>query len=146
MYLSITASPGVRGFTITAGDRILAVHLYAKSAYMAVVGRGWERVVDDEQLKKAAWLLSRLMDRVGRETKSRYYTYTGPLEVRINGLWYKPYISPTSTAEVVIRGRAARVSAGDWKKKFAAGLDVEAVLKKWVKVLQGDEETRLVDE
>ncbi|MEZ0318383.1 MAG: hypothetical protein ABWK05_00090 [Pyrobaculum sp.] len=146
MYLSVTASPGVRGFTITAVDKILAVHLYAKSSYMALVARGSEYLIYDDQLKKTAWLLSRLMDRIGKETKSRYYTYTGPLEVRTSGLWYKPYISPTSTAEVVIRGRWAKVSAGDWKKKFAAGLDVEAVLKEWIRKLQEDEETRLVDQ
>jgi hypothetical protein len=112
--LSVTASPGVRAITLTLHDKILAVHLYANTAYMAVVGRGVECLINDEELKNAARLLSRLMDRLGAAVKSRYYTYTGPIEVVGNEVRYRPYVTPTSTAEIVLRGGTARVAAGTW--------------------------------
>jgi len=136
VYLSITASPGVRGITITRGDRILVVHLYAKSVYMAVVSRGCERVLADEELKRAAWLLTRLMDRVGRLVKSRYYTYTGPLEVREGEVVFRPYVAPTSAVEVVLRGGKAAVFAGEWRRRFRTGVDVAAALKRGLELLR----------
>ncbi len=136
MLLSVTASPGVRALTLTFNDRILAVHLYAKTAYMAAVARGVECIIDDEELKHAAWLLTRLMDRLGAAVRSRYYTYTGPLETLDRAVRYRPYVSPTSTAEVVLSGGTARVIAGDYRKKFRTKIDVAGVLKRYLKYLE----------
>jgi hypothetical protein len=138
VLLSVTASPGVRALTLTFNDRILAVHLYAKTAYMAAVARGMERVINDEELKHAAWLLTRLMDRLGAAVRSRYYTYTGPVEVLDNAVRYRPYVSPTSTAEVVLSGGTARVVAGDYRRKFRTGVDVAGVLRRYLDYLQND--------
>ncbi|AAL64996.1 hypothetical protein PAE3550 [Pyrobaculum aerophilum str. IM2] len=134
--LSITSSPGVRAITITAGDRILASHLYAKSSYAAVVTRERECVITSEELKKATWLLSRLMDRVGSAVKSRYYTYTGPLEISTEGVIFKPYVTPTSTAEIIFTGKFARVKAGDFKKKYRTSIEIGEVLRRHVQLLE----------
>lgn len=136
VLLSVTASPGVRGISITAEGKILVSHLYAKSAYAAVLTRGVECLVDGEDLKKATWLLTRLMDRVGALVKSRYYTYTGILEVANDAVIYKPYVSPTSTVEVVLSGKSARVKAGDLRKRYSTSIDVGAVLKKYLTRLE----------
>jgi hypothetical protein len=152
--LSVTASPGVRAITLTLHDKILTVYLYANTAYMAVVGRGVECLINDEELKNAARLLSRLMDRLGAAVKSRYYTYTGPIEVAGDEVRYRPYVSPTSTAEIVLRGGTARVVAGDYKRKFRTRLDVAGVLKRYIEylkkcnnphLLSAGDETRLGD-
>lgn len=134
--LSVTASPGVRAITLTLHDKILAVHLYANTAYMAVVGRGVECLINDEELKNAARLLSRLMDRLGAAVKSRYYTYSGPVEVVGDGVRYRPYVTPTSTAEIVLSGGTARVVAGDYRKKFRTRHDVAGVLKRYIEYLE----------
>lgn len=136
MLLSVTASPGVRALTLTFNDRILAVHLYAKTAYMAAVARGVECTINDGELKHAAWLLTRLMDRLGAAVRSRYYTYTGPLEALDHAVRYRPYVSPTSTAEVVLSGGTARVIAGDYRKKYRTKIDVAGVLKRYLKYLE----------
>jgi len=136
VLLSVTASPGVRALTLTFNDRILAVHLYAKTAYMAAVARGVECIINDEELKHAAWLLTRLMDRLGAAVRSRYYTYTGPVEALDHAVRYRPYVSPTSTAEVVLSGGTARVMAGDYRKKFRTKIDVAGVLKRYLKYLE----------
>jgi hypothetical protein len=136
VLLSITASPGVRSITITSGDRVLALHMYARSTYGAVVARGRECLVGGEDLRRAAWLLTRLMDRVGELLKSRYYTYTGPLEVVGDRVVYRPYVSPTSTAEVVLSGKTARVASGEFRRRFSTSLDVGAVLRRYLELLE----------
>jgi hypothetical protein len=136
VLLSITASPGVRSITITSGDRALALHMYANCTYGAVVSRGRECLIGGEDLKKAAWLLTRLMDKVGKLLKSRYYTYTGPLEVVGDRVVYKPYVSPTSIAEIVLSEKTARVSSGEFRRKFKTSLDVGAVLRKYLELLE----------
>lgn len=103
---------------------------------MAVVGRGVECLINDEELKNAARLLSRLMDRLGAAVKSRYYTYTGPIELVGDGVRHRPYVTPTSTAEIVLSGGAARVVAGDYRKKFRTRLDVAGVLKRYIEYLE----------
>ncbi|WP_148682344.1 hypothetical protein [Pyrobaculum neutrophilum] len=147
ILLSITASPGVRAVTVTLGDRALAVHLYAKTAYIAAVARGVECRFEDGDLKRAAWLLAKLMDRVGRALKSRYYTYTGPLEVVEEAVRYRPYVSPTSTVEITLSGGRAAVVGGEFRRRFRTDVDVGGVLKKYIELLascRGDE-TRLGD-
>ncbi|ABL88106.1 conserved hypothetical protein [Pyrobaculum islandicum DSM 4184] len=136
LLLSITASPGVKALTITAGDKALAVHMYAKSSYVAVVTRNTECKIDDETLRKVAWLLVKLMDRVGKAVKSRYYTYTGPLEIKGDVIKYTPYISPTSTAEIVMSGGRAIVIVGEFRKKYRTGVEVAEILKKYIEYLE----------
>lgn len=136
VLLSITASPGVRSITITWGDRILALHMYARSTYGAVVARGRECLVAGEDLRRAAWLLTRLMDRVSELLKSRYYTYTGPLEVAEDRVVYRPYVSPTSTAEIVLSGRLAMAVSGEFRRRFSTSLEVGAVLRRYLEVLE----------
>lgn len=103
---------------------------------MAVVGRGVECLINDEELKNTARLLSRLMDRLGAVIKSRYYTYTGPVEVVGDEVRYRPYVTPTSTAEIVISGGTARVVAGEYRKKFRTRLDVAGVLTRYLEYLE----------
>ncbi len=136
MYLSITASPGVRGISITARDRILAVHLYGGVVFSAAVARGSVCPISDEDLKKTAWLLSKLMDKVGELAKSRYYTFTGPLEFLEDVVKFRPYINPTATVEIELRGRVAVAYIGDVKKKFRTRVDISNVLKKYVEFLK----------
>lgn len=132
MYLTVTASPGVRGITVTLGDRLLVVHLYGGVVFMAGVSRGSVCVFNDEELKKAAWLLTRLMDKVGELAKSRYYTFTGPVEFAGGVVKYRPYVTPTSTAEIILSGGVAKAKVGDVKKKFKTGVDVSRVLERYV--------------
>jgi|GEM_PF-770408 len=136
VLLSVTASPGVRAVNLTFNDRILAVHLYAKTAYMAAVARGVECAINDKELKHVAWLLTRLMDRLGAAVRSRYYTYTGPVEVSNDAVRYRPYISPTSTAEVVLSGGTAKVVAGDYRKRFRTSVDVAGMLRRYLEYLE----------
>ncbi|MFN7106542.1 MAG: hypothetical protein ACK4M3_08205 [Pyrobaculum sp.] len=144
MLLTITTSPGVRGIAVTTSDRILAIHLYAGGFYGAVVSRGRECLLEGVEYRKAAWLITRLMDRVGELAKSRYYTYTGPLELG-EVLRYRPYVTPTSTVEIVIERNKAVVYGGDFKKRYRTGLDLVYVFKKGVELMERCEETRLYD-
>lgn len=136
MLLTITASPGVRALNITADDKLLAVHFYRKETYMALVAKGREEPINDEELKKAAMLMGKLMDKLARELDSRYYTFTGPLEMHGEVIVYKPYVTPTSTALIELRGKTARVSAGDYRRKFRASVDLTAILRRYVEILK----------
>ncbi|MFN3804055.1 MAG: hypothetical protein ACK4SY_03270 [Pyrobaculum sp.] len=144
MLLTVTTSPGVRGVAITTSDRMLAIHLYAGGFYAAVVSRGRECLLEGGEYRKAAWLMTRLMDRVGKLAKSRYYTYTGPLGLG-EVLRYRPYVTPTSTVEIVIDRNMAVVRGEDFRKRYRASLDLVHIFKRGVELMERCEETRLYD-
>jgi hypothetical protein len=49
---------------------------------------------------------------------------------------YRPYVSPTSTAEVVLSGKTARVASGEFRRRFSTSLDVGAVLRRYLELLE----------
>ncbi len=135
MWLTVTSSPGVRGISITSRDRILVVHLYAGSVYVAAVAQNRECLADSREFEKAAWLLTRLMDRVGKLAKSRYYTYTGVLELG-DVLRYRPYVTPTSMVEIAIDRNIAVVEGGGFRRRYRTAVDVASVLRSAVEFME----------
>ncbi|WP_237698245.1 hypothetical protein [Thermoproteus uzoniensis] len=130
--LSVVVSPYVRSISLI-GDRaafLMQYHLETKSLYSAVVGKESEEKIDDEEVARAGRVLARLMSLIAKATKSRYYSYTGPLQVEERRLVFRPYISPTSTARIYIEGNRIVADAGDvFKKKIRTKTDVEKALR-----------------
>jgi hypothetical protein len=136
VLLSVTSSPGVKAIALVLQDRALLVHLYSNGAYMAVVSRGLECRIDDKRLKRATWLLARLMERLAKRLKSRYYTFTGELSVEGDHAVYRPYILPSLTVDVILRGNTAVVQAGDFRARYRTTLDLAGVLVEYARLLE----------
>lgn len=145
VLLSVVSSPFVKSVSIFAGDKAFLTQYYkeTKSVYSAVVAKGRETRIDDEELLRASRILVRLMAMVGKAVKSRYYSFTGTL-VLGDELVFRPYVSPTSTARVRIRGHNILVDAGEaLRKKIKTKTDIEAAVRRILELLR--DETRLDD-
>lgn len=130
--LSIVTSPYVKSITLIKGGRAFLLQYYPNSRdiYTAVVAKGKEEIIDDEGVIKAARALTKLMRFVGKAVKSRYYSFTGTIKAEGDALLFKPYISPTSTAIIAIRGNRIIVEVpGVLKKKLEARVDVAAAIR-----------------
>lgn len=136
MLLSITVSPGVKSLALSCGGAAAFIQLYGEAVYAALVSRGREAPLDDREAVAAARALVRLMDMVGRASGSRYYTFTGPLEIG-DHVVFRPYVAPTSTARVEIRGRKARfeVSEAGVRRRGRAKVDLQSALTRLAKAL-----------
>lgn len=136
MLLSITVSPGVKALALSCRGSAALVQMYGEAVYAAVVSRWREVPLEDREALAAAKALVRLMDAVGRAAGSRYYTFTGPLELG-ERVVYRPYVAPTSTATVEIRGRRVRVEVSDVgvRRKGRAKVELQAALARLAKAL-----------
>ncbi len=144
--LSIVVSPFVKSISIIGKSAafLLQYHHETKSSYSALVGKGLEERVINEDVVRAGRILARLMSLIGRATKSRYYSFTGQIQLEERRIVYRPYISPTTTARIYIEGNKIIVDAGDaFRKKIRTRVDVEKTLRAILSKL--DDETRLAD-
>jgi hypothetical protein len=145
--LSVVVSPYVVSISLIGDEAafLMQYHRETKSVYSAVVGRGREERIDDEDVARSGRILARLMSLIAKATKSRYYSYTGPLQVEERRLVFRPYISPTSTARIYIEGPRIVADAGDaFRKRIRAKTDVENALRVILnKVRKGSDEARL---
>lgn len=130
--LSVVVSPFVKSLFLVDGDAAYLLQYYgeSKTLYSAIVARGSEERIGDEEVLRVGRVLTRLMALIGKATRSRYYSYTGPLQVEERRLVYRPYISPTTTARIYIEGNRIVADAGDvFKKKIRTHVDVEKTLR-----------------
>lgn len=144
--LSVVVSPFVKSISIIGKGSafLLQYHHETRSFYSAFVGKGREERLVDEDVVRAGRILAKLMSLIGKATRSRYYSFTGQVQVEERRIVYRPYVSPTTTARIYIEGNKIAADVGDvFRKKIRTRVDVEKALRAILSRL--DDEARLAD-